>query len=133
MFPIPWIAILIATVAAFFFGAFWYSKIAFGRTWMKEAGLSEAACKGKNPVVLLGTTFVLTLISVGVFSFCLGQPGPGIKYGAIAGLVIGIGWVATSIGSNYLFEGKSLKFFAINAGFHIVRFMIIGIILGLFQ
>jgi len=133
MAVIPWVAILIATLAAFFLGALWYSKAAFGEIWMKEAGLSEMACKGKPKGLILGTTFVLTLISVGVFSFCLGQPGPGIEYGAIAGLVIGIGWVSTSFGISYLFEGKSLKFFAINAGYNIVKFLIVGIILGFLQ
>jgi Protein of unknown function (DUF1761) len=67
-----------------------------------------------------------------VLSFCL-APRPGILYGAIAGLVVGLGWVASAIGTNYLYENKSLKLFAITGGYHVVRFLVAGVILGLLQ
>jgi hypothetical protein len=132
MFPIPWIAILAATIASFFLGALWYSPVLFGRVWMRETGVDEEACRHGSNFRVLGTTFVLTLISTSVLSFCL-SPRPGVLYGAIAGLVIGIGWVATSIGTNFLFEGRSFKLFAITGGYHVVRFLVAGIILGLLQ
>jgi len=133
MFPIPWLAILVATVVSFFLGALWYSPALFGRVWMREAGLGDQqSCGGRPPLRLLGTTFLLTLISTSVLSFCL-SPKPGLTYGAVGGLVIGLGWVTTAIGTNYLFEGKSFKLFAITCGFHVVRFLVAGIILGLMQ
>ena len=132
MAVIPWVPILVATLAAFFLGALWYSPVAFGRVWMRESGLGEEGCSGRPKALILGGAFVLTLISTSVLSFCLG-PQPGVFYGVIAGLVVGLGWVATSIGTSYLFEKKSFKLFAITAGFYVVRFVLSGFILGLLQ
>jgi hypothetical protein len=132
MNAIPWLAILVATVASFFLGALWYSPVLFGRAWMREMGITEQQCGGKPPIKILVTTFVLTLLSTSVLSFCL-APKPGILYGTIAGLVVGMGWVATALGTNYLYEKKSLKFFAITGGYHVVRFLVAGAILGLMQ
>ena len=129
---IPWLAILVATLASFFLGALWYSPVLFGRTWAREVGMSEDACKGSPKFKVLGATFVLTLLSTSVLSFCL-APRPGILYGAIAGLVVGVGWVASAIGTNYLFENRSLKLFAITGGYHVVRFLVAGAILGVMQ
>jgi len=42
----------------------------------------------------------------------------------------GAGWVATAIGILYLFEMRSLKHFLINAGYMIVAFTVMGIIIG---
>jgi len=133
MSVVPWLAILVATVVSFFLGALWYSPVLFGRVWMREAGLGDRPeCGGRPPLRLLGMTFLLTLISTSVLSFCL-APKPGVFNGALAGVVIGLGWVTTSIGTNYLFEGKSFKLFAITCGFHVVRFVIAGVLLGLLQ
>jgi len=132
MVVVPWLAILVATVASFFLGAIWYSPALFGRVWMQEAGLDEQAHGARSKLRLYGVTFLLTLISTSVLSFCLSIK-PGVFYGAIAGLVIGIGWVTTSIGTNFLFENKSFKHFLITCGYHIVRFLIAGTILGLLQ
>jgi hypothetical protein len=132
MSVIPWVPILVATLVAFFLGALWYSPVAFGRVWMRESGLGEEGCSGRPKALILGGTFVLTLISTSVLSFCLG-PQPGTFYGVIAGLVVGLGWVATSIGTSYLFEKKSFKLFAITAGYYVVRFALSGFILGLLQ
>ena len=132
MNAIPWLAILVATIVSFFLGALWYSPFLFGRAWAREAGVSEDACKTGPKFKVLATTFVLTLLSTSVLSFCL-APRPGIAYGAIAGLVVGVGWVASAIGTNYLYENKSLKLFAITGGYHVVRFLVAGVVLGLMQ
>jgi hypothetical protein len=129
---IPWLAILVATVVCFFLGGRWVYPGVFGRAWAREAGVSEDSCKGGAKFKVLGATFVLTLLSTSVLSFCL-APHPGILYGAIAGLVVGLGWVASAIGTNYLYENKTLKLFAITSGYHVVRFLVAGVILGLMQ
>ena len=132
MADISILAVLVATVASFILGGLWYSSVLFGKIWMREAGLSEETRCGRPAAKLLATTFMLALASTVLLAFILG-PKPGMVHGAIAGLMIGIGWVSTSIGTNYLFEGKSGTYFAITAGYHITRFFITGLILGLLQ
>jgi hypothetical protein len=132
MNAIPWLAILVATVVSFFLGGFWYAPFVFGRIWAREVGMSEDACKEGPKFKVMVATFVLTLLSTAVLSFCL-APRPGVVYGGIAGLVVGFGWVASAIGTNYLYEKKSLKLFLITGGYHVVRLLVAGVILGLLQ
>ena len=76
-----------------------------------------------------GVAFLLNFATALVFAICIG-PNPGTVPGLEAGLVVGIFWVATSVGMNYLFEGKSFKLFTITAGYHILRFTLMGLIIG---
>jgi hypothetical protein len=47
-------------------------------------------------------------------------------------LVVGVGWVATSFGVNYLFAGRRLTLLAVDAGYNIVLFALTGLMIGLF-
>jgi hypothetical protein len=53
--------------------------------------------------------------------------------GATTGFLIGLLFVAMAMGITYLFERKSLKLFFINAGYQIITFTVIGLILGLWR
>ncbi|MEO0341740.1 MAG: DUF1761 domain-containing protein, partial [Bacteroidota bacterium] len=54
-------------------------------------------------------------------------------WGLIGGVLAGFGWVALSLGMIYLFERRSFKLFLINAGYLVVSFTLMGIILGLWK
>jgi hypothetical protein len=82
--------------------------------------------------VKLAATFVLVLIGALVFAFFLGPKVTPVQ-GTLYGLSAGLTWVAFSLGVNYLFEGKSLRLFLINGGYHTVEFTLIGLILGLWH
>ena len=43
----------------------------------------------------------------------------------------GICWVATSLATNYLFEGRRAALMLINGGYHAVRFTLFGLAFGL--
>ena len=53
----------------------------------------------------------------------------GLTVGAIAG----IGLVATTLGTISAFEKRSLRLYAINAGYPVVMFALIGALLGYWQ
>ena len=121
-------AVLTATVASFVLGGLWYSKLLLGRVWRREAGIDEA--EAGNPIKVFGLAFVFTLISAAALSWLLG-PYPNIIEGIRTGLVVGVGFVACSFGVNYQFSQKSGKLLSIDAGFHILQFLVMGIILSL--
>jgi hypothetical protein len=50
--------------------------------------------------------------------------------GFLAGLIVGLAWIATSFGTNYLFARRSFKLYLIDAGYFVVLFPIMGVILG---
>ena len=121
-------AVLAATAASFVLGGLWYSKLLFGTVWLRETGIDEA---NANPSVkIFGLTIFFTLIMAAALSWMLG-PYPSVLEGIRTGLVVGIAFVACSFGVNYQFSQRGGKLLAIDSGFNIVQFLIMGVILGL--
>ncbi len=120
------IAALVATVLGFMLGAIWYGPL-FGARWMALAGVSrEQVRRGANPAVTYAITFVLGFIASYVFGMYVG-PNPGRAFAIVCGAAAGVCWVATSLATNYLFEGRPAALIAINGGYHAVRFTLIGV------
>lgn len=123
-------ATLVATLLGFGLGALWYGPL-FGDAWMRALGVGrEQLVIGFNPARTYGTTFVLGLIASYVFGLYLG-PNPGRVFSIAAGAAAGVFWVATSLATNYLFEGRRVALIAINGGYHAVRFTLIGLAFGM--
>ena len=124
------LATLVATILGFGLGALWYGPL-FGKQWMSAAGLTmEKLRQDFSPTRTYGGTFVLGLVASFVFGLYLG-PNPGLAFSVAAGAATGICWVATSLATNYLFEGRRVSLMAINGGYHAVRFTLIGLAFGL--
>ena len=120
------LATLVATVAVFALGALWYGP-SFGKRWAASVGISrEEIQRRTSPAKTYGTTFVLGLIASYVFGLYLG-PNPGRAFAIMAGAAAGVCWVATSLATNYLFEGRPATLIAINGGYHAVRFALMGL------
>jgi hypothetical protein len=127
--PINPLAILAATLAAYVLAGLWYSPLLFFKAWQAELGLPDDKAKAATRPVNLVIAFLLVLAASVTFAFFLGKVTP--LQGALYGLCAGLVWVAGSIGIDYRFEGRSLRFFAINGGYHTLEFTLIGFILGL--
>jgi hypothetical protein len=126
---INWLSVMVATVAAFAIGGLWYSPVLFGKAWQRELRLSDDELKQANMGLIFGLSFVLNFISAILLEMFIGKDGT-IAFGLIAGLLVSIGWIATSLGTNYLFARKSLRLFLIDAFYFIVYFAVMGVILG---
>ena len=124
------LATLVATVLGLVLGALWYGPL-FGRRWMAAVGMTpEELQKDFSPAKIYGATFVLGLIASYVFGLYVG-PNPGRAFSIVAGAAAGLCWVATALATNYLFERRPAALIAINAGYHVVRFTLIGLVFGL--
>ena len=133
MWEINPIAMVLAAVAGFALGGVWYGPL-FGKAWQAESGLSDEVMKSGNMPKIFGLTFVLNLFA----SFILGHvlatySHPGLVVSVMIASGVGLGFVATSIGVNYLFARKSLKLFMIDAGYWVVIYSIMGAVFGLFS
>lgn len=125
-------AVVAAAVSLFVLGGIWYSPKVFGGIWKREAGVMNADSKKTHGPKVFIFSFILSLISAIIFALYLGA-GPSLAYAVTSGLVVGVCWVATSFGINYSFAGRSWKMLLIDAGYHILQFVIYGIILGLWN
>ncbi len=126
-----WIAVIIAALSTFMIGGAWYSPLMFSKKWMKEAKISEDDLK-EGQAKVFGLSFIFSFIAALVLAMFLG-PEADILFGLTAGFMIGFAWVLLSMGTTYLFERKSFSLLAINGGYHVVSFMVMGTIIGLFN
>lgn len=130
---INWLALAVATVAAYALGALWYSPILFGKNWQKEVGLSEDDLMGVSMGKMMLKTFIITFIMALGVGFMIYAHGDGIsswQEGLHHGLYAGVFFAAMSMALNYTYQQKSLKLWAIDSGYQVLFLGLIGAILG---
>lgn len=127
---INWLAVIAAALSTFLLGGVWYSPALFGNAWMRENGFTEEQLKKRNMARIFGFSFVWGLIMSVNLAMFLNDPATDLSWGASAGFLAGFGWVAMAIFVLGLFEGRSTRLMLINAGYFIVSFVIMGLILG---
>ncbi|MDN5204716.1 DUF1761 domain-containing protein [Fulvivirgaceae bacterium BMA10] len=130
---INFLAVAVAAVASFAFGAIWYSQGLFGKTWQNELGFTDEDLKGANMGKIFGTTFVLTFVmALGMGILLRGHGENQIDWlsGLYHGLSVGLAFVGMSMGINYLYQRKSFKLWAIDAFYQIIILGIMGVIIG---
>ena len=132
-FYINHIAVFVCALMSMVIGGLWWSPILFQKAWQKEAGINDEQLAKFNPLKTLGLTFILSLIISYTLAGFLSAPGMKWYLGIGAGLLAGIGWVVTQFMIIALFEQRSWKYMAINCGYIIVYFAVIGFILGIWR
>jgi len=125
---VNWLAVLVAALSGFAVGALWYGPL-FGKAWMRESGVTMEKAKSANVAKLYGTVLVLNLIAAGSLAMFIG-PNATWRFGLFAGFMTGLTFVSTALGVIYLFEFRSLRLWLINAGYQIVIFSLMGVVLG---
>jgi len=121
--------VLIATaVAGFPLGALWYGPL-FGGAWMAATGITKERAQQANKARIYGTALLLNLIISTSLAMFIG-PGANLQDGMFAGFMAGFTYVAAAFGITYLFEFRSVTLWAINAGYQVIVFTVMGAILG---
>ena len=114
-------------------GLIWYYQGAFGKVWLKLNKFKGEHIINTPKSLLLG---VLLNISLLVFSFHMISkfiiPITPLS-GATLGFFSGLGFFAAPLATIYMFEKRSPKLFMVNAGFHLLAFVIIGLLFGIAQ
>jgi hypothetical protein len=132
MLHINLIAAIVAGIIGYFPGGLWYSKAMFLRRWAREMGIDLDAPpegKGHGPKIAIGV--VTSIVAAIVFALIVG-PAPGLHHALATGVAIS-GLIGSAFAIQYLFEERSFAFWAINAGYHLVQFLIIALVLGLWH
>jgi len=153
------LAILVAALSSFVVGFIWYNPKVFGTIWMKEAGFTKEQSEKGNMLKIFGLTFVYSFMiaflmpaivihqmgAIGMvggpqlietakpsylaFMADYGDAFRTFKHGALHGCITGIFLAIPIISINGLFEQKSWKYMAIQAGYWIVILTIMGSII----
>jgi hypothetical protein len=125
---INWLAVLVAAISAFVLGGLWYGPL-LGKAWMAGSGMTEDRAKQGSAGKIFGIAFVLELIAAAVLAMFLGAEATA-AFGAAAGAAAGAFWVARAFGVVYLFEHRPFGHWAVNAGYQIVAYTLMGVIIG---
>ena len=123
---------VLAGAAAFFVvGAIWYGVL-FGKAWQRAAGLSDQDVQGGNMALIFGLTFLFEMLIAMVLWHLIARtmPEPHVVMMMAVGFAVGV--MVPAIGINYLYQRKSGKLFAIDAGHFIVGMAAMGGVFVLF-
>lgn len=126
-----WIAILVAAVAGWLFGALWYGLLS--KPWMAAVGRTEAEIRAGSTILPMVIGFVATLIMAFVLQGIIHHVGnPSIRAGIVSGVLCWLGFVITTMATGHAFGGRSPMLTLIDGGHYLGVLVIIGAILGWF-
>ncbi len=123
-------AVVVAAFSTFVIGGLWYSPLLFGRAWMHENKFTDADVARNSKLRAFGGAAALSLVMSANLACFLADAKTTLMWGATAGALAGVGWAAAAIAVVALFEQKSWTYIAINGGYQIVSFIVMGAILG---
>ena len=131
-----YLAIIVGVVINQVLGAAWYRT--WGKPWMAAAGITSEDIDAMKGTAQQWVPYVVAIASALIFTFVLalliqGMDANGAVEGLILGLLVAVGFIATSYATTYSFEGRSLRLFLINIGYPLVSYAVIGILLAVWQ
>ena len=132
---INWWAVIVAAVANMVVGYLWYGPV-FGKMWKSLMGFTDESMKSMNmtPTRAMVLGFAASLVMayvLALFAFVWGA----INFGAAFELAfwVWLGFLATGALSGYLWEGKPLQLFILNAVEQLVAMVLMTAILVLWR
>ena len=132
---INYLAILIATIAAFAFGAAYY--ISLSKPWLAAIGKTkdQIAAGGKGSTL----PFIISIVALAVMAWVLAggiaHLGPGqvtLKNGIISALFMWLGFVITTMVVNNAFRGAKPSLTLIDGGHWLGVLILQGAVIGWF-
>lgn len=132
------VAVIVAAIASFAFGAAWYGTLA--KYWMAARGVTaadmekERAEKGAIPlpyIIALVAEIIMAWMLAGVMVHLqLGGLSVSPRHGMISGLFLWFGFVATTLVVNHTFQGTKRALTLIDGGHWLGVLLIQGAIVG---
>ena len=126
---INYLAILLAAIAGFAFGAVYYMLLS--KPWLKAARINPSTMK--MSVVPFIVSFVALLVMAHVLAGAVGHLGPGqvtLRNGIISGLFLWAGFSFTTMAVNHRYQGFGWKLTFIDGLHWLGVAVIMGAVIG---
>jgi len=126
---VNWLAVIVCVVLAMVSGFVWYHPKVFFPAWWE--GIGKAGEPGNpNPMIYVFTIIAAFVQVLSVWLMVNLMGSTTAASGALAGFMLWFGFVAPTNLVNKLFAGQGFKVWAIEAGNHLLNFLLFGAILG---
>ena len=133
---INWLAVVACVVASMVIGSLWFSPKTFFPMWWQAIGKGSGDQPGSGTnmglvwgLIILCSFVQAVFMSLMVTAMGSMTGGATLVSGATAGFVLWLGFVAPSSLTNKLFADQP-KAWVLEAGNHLVTFVVMGAILG---
>ena len=128
-----WIAVFCAAAVYWIIGAIWYMAL-FGKIW--AAGIEQTGVKiqgGGMGAKMIGN-FLCNLVAASIMARLIARTGiTELGYGLKLGAGVGLGFSATALTIQYLWESRPLKVWLVDVSHHFVGCIAIGGILAVWH
>ncbi len=108
------VGILLASLAAIIVAGIWYSPVAFGKAWQKEAKIKDKDLRGGSPIKYLVALLMILLTAVVLERFMVITNPQSMYEAAKVAAWIWLGFVVTYVVAGGLFEKVSIKLMLID-------------------
>jgi hypothetical protein len=131
-----WLAVIACVIVSMVSGTLWYNPKTFYPAWRKGIGKTESDAPGtSNMSITWGLTILSSVVQAVAMAFMVNamgglMGGVNLVSGLGTGFMLWLGFIAPTYLVNKLFAGHGLKIWAIEAGNHLVNFLLFGAILG---
>ncbi len=131
---INYLAVFVAAVLNMVLGMAWYGPL-FGKQWMdlmqiKKADVDKSKKKGMGKTYVVA--FAMALLMFYVLAHVVAYMGAVTAVlGAITGFWMWLGFIMPLEAGSVLWEGRPVKVFLLNAGYHLVALLVGGAVLAL--
>jgi len=126
-----YVAVLVATVAAFIFGAVWYGLLS--EPWMKAAHIDPTSVRMSTTRFI--TNFAAELVIAWALAGIIGHLDTGqvtLWDGIVSGIFVWLGFMATTTIVNQSYQGFDWELTFIDAGHWLGVALLMGAIIGWF-
>jgi hypothetical protein len=128
---INYLAVLVAAVAGFAFGAAYYTTMS--KPWLAAIGMTKEQLAAKRSAAPFIVSIVALLVMGWVLAGSIGHLGQGqvtLRNGVISGLFLWLGFVITTLSVNYAF-GQRRPMLTVIDGIHWLGVLVVqGAIIG---
>ncbi len=132
--PVNLPAVFVSGLASMVIGFLWYSPLLFAKPWMKYMKLDPKKLKSQQNDMpkTYGLSFVATLITAYVIALFLNATlVASLSEGLLVGLLVWLGFVATTLFTGVLFSEMPMGLFLINSGYQLASILTMSAILTL--
>jgi hypothetical protein len=123
---INYLAVVVAALAYFAWGAIYYAPPIAGRAWQKAVGLTQEQLR-PNPVVFVGTYIGYFVMAVTLAAIARSTGATDFADGLVLGLFVGIGIAAMGIWVGGMYEQR-MNLAWLNMGNGVIGTIIMAVI-----